>query len=219
VAAAKDGGDLAGARVVAVETVAHDRFLRYAPEGERMSAHGRVDLDGQRPVLYIEPKGHGVTAYSGGGGDATRRPARGSLLYKFTGRADDPEGETEEARVVGYDLLPLRTTLWPRARSRAKETFGKSFDYATLTVSVADARGRVTRRKVKVGRLGCALLGKVGAENAARPPWGWFDREERGQPLGAWFFDPAATLKRHYGLGVEFSTAYLHAPFVGITRR
>ena len=181
-----------------------------------MSANGRVDLDGQRPVLYIEPKGHGVTAYNGG---ERRGPARGSLLYKFAGRADDPEGKTEEARVVGYDLLPLRTTLWPRARRGAKETFGKLFDYGTLAVSVADARGRVTRRKVKVGKVGSALLGKIGAENVARPPWGWFDREERAQPLGAWFFDPAATIKRHYNLGDDFSTAYLHAPFVGITRR
>jgi len=121
--------------------------------------------------------------------------------------------------VVGYELLPLAATLWPRARGASNETFGKSCDYDTLTVSVADARGRATSRKVKLGQLGCAFSGKVGAENAARPPWAWFDREEREQTLGAWFFDPAATLKRHYGFGDDVSTAYLHAPFIGITRQ
>ena len=217
VAVAKTGGDLAGARVIAVETVAHDRFLRYAPEGERPGADGRVGLEGQRALLYIEPKGHGITARYGGG--KRRGPSDLALLYKFTGHADAPEGTGREEEVVGYELLPLAATLWPRARGASNETFGKSCDYDTLTVSVADARGRATSRKVKLGQLGCAFSGKVGAENAARPPWAWFDREEREQTLGAWFFDPAATLKRHYGFGDDVSTAYLHAPFIGITRQ
>lgn len=219
VAVAKSGADLAAARVVAVETVAHDRFLRYAPEGERPAADGRVGLEGQRALLYVEPKGHGVTARYGGG--ERRRPSDPALLYKFAGRADDPEaaGRAREDEVVGYDLVPLAATLWPRAKSRAKETFGKSCDYGTLAVSVADARGRASSRKVKLGQLGCAFFGKAGAENAARPPWAWFDREERAQTLGAWFFDPAATLKRHYNFGDDVSTAYLHAPFLGVTRR
>ena len=219
VAAAKNGADLAAARVVAVETVAHDRFLRYAPEGERPAADGRVALEGQRALLYVEPKGHGVTARDGG---ERRRPSDPALLYKFAGRADDPEaaGRAEGDEVVGYELLPLAAALWPRAKGGgAKETFGKSCDYGTLAVSVADARGRATSREVKLGQLGCAFLGRVGAENAARPPWAWFDREERGQTLGAWFFDPAATLKRHYDLGDGVSTAYLHAPFLGVNRR
>lgn len=214
VAVAKAGGDLDGARVVAVETLAHDRFLKYAPEGERSAAGGRVALEGGRPLLYIEPKGHGVTAY----GVESRRPGGAMLDYEFAGRADDPEATGRDAP-VGYELLPLHSTLWPRARRGAKETFGQSSDYGTLTLSVADARGRVVSRKVKVGKVGSAFAGKVGAENAARPPWGWFDREERTATPGAWFFDPAATLKRHYNLGDEFSTAYLHAPFIGVTRR
>ncbi len=71
----------------------------------------------------------------------------------------------------------------------------------------------------RLGKLGAAFNGRVGRADAARPPWGWFDREERTAPPGSWFFDPAATVKRHFQLGAEFSTTYLHAPFLGIFRR
>jgi hypothetical protein len=70
-----------------------------------------------------------------------------------------------------------------------------------------------------MGRLGAAFLGGYGARNAARPPWGWFDRGEPALGPGAWFFDPAAAAKRHLGRGADFSTAYIHAPFLGVTRR
>jgi hypothetical protein len=69
-----------------------------------------------------------------------------------------------------------------------------------------------------MGRLGAAFLGGYGARNAARPPWGWFDRGEPALAPGAWFFDPAAAAKRHLGRGEDFSTAYTHAPFLGVTR-
>jgi len=32
------------------------------------------------------------------------------------------------------------------------------------------------------------------------------------QPLGAWFFDPACTVKRRFKLGDEFSVVYVKAP-------
>lgn len=64
------GDDLEGAGVVYVETLAHNRFFRYAAgaaaetgAGDRA---GAVTLDGGRPRLYVEPKGHGVAAYVGG---------------------------------------------------------------------------------------------------------------------------------------------------------
>jgi hypothetical protein len=114
--------------------------------------------------------------------------------------------------------VPLFDTLWPRARSGAKETFGEFADYGA--VSFASASGKRSRRATKkMGRLGAAFLGGFGARNAARPPWGWFDRGEPAQAPGAWFFDPASAVKRHLGRGEDFPTAYLHAPFLGVTRR
>ncbi len=221
VVAAKEGGDdPARAAVVLVETLAHDRILKYTPEGAASTKgapalDGRVRLEGQRPVLYVEPKGHGVLAYEGGEGQT---PRLGTLVYSFEGRADDPEANARQEE-VGYELLPLFDTLWPRARAGAKETFGEVADYGSLSFASA-ANGRQPRRaSKKMGRLGAAFLGSFGARNAARPPWGWFDRGERGLAPGAWFFDPASAARRHLGRGEDFSTAYIHAPFLGISRR
>ena len=217
IVAAKDGDDPTRATVVLVETLAHDRILKYAPEGAAgiPASFSRVRLEGQRPVLHVEPKGHGIQAYDGGEGQASRY---GTLVYKFEERADDPEAKAQQEE-VGYELVPLFDTLWPRARAGSKETFGEVADYGAVSFASAGS-GRQSRRATKkMGRLGAAFLGSFGARNAARPPWGWFDRDERGLPVGAWFFDPASAVKRHLGRGDDFSTAYLHAPFLGISRR
>ncbi|HEX6183898.1 MAG TPA: hypothetical protein VFZ44_08320 [Pyrinomonadaceae bacterium] len=220
VVAAKDGDDPARATVVLVETLAHDRILKYTPEGAASAEgapalDGRVRLEGQSAVLHVEPKGHGVRASDGGEGQASRH---GTLVYRFEGRAEDPEASARQEE-VGYELVALFDTLWPRARAGSKETFGEVADYGAVSfASVPDGR-RPRRATKKMGRLGAAFLGSFGARNAARPPWGWFDRGERGRPVGSWFFDPAATAKRHLGRGDDFSTAYLHAPFLGVTRR
>ncbi|HEV3470913.1 MAG TPA: hypothetical protein VG148_16435 [Pyrinomonadaceae bacterium] len=211
VVAAKDGDDPALARVVFVETLAHDRFLKYAAAAEVGQA--AVRLDGARALLYVEPKGHGVAAYDGG---PKQTPTRGAVVYRFKGRAEDPEARTGEE--VGYDLLPISETLWARARGGPNLTYGQAYDYGTRSLTVA-ARGRAATRRVRIGRRGAAFRGRVGAPDAARPPWAWFDREERDAPPGSWFFDPAATVKRHFRLGADFSTAYLHAPLLGVTRR
>ena len=137
------------------------------------------------------------------------------LVYRYTGRAGDAASAGGE---VGYDLLPLYSTLWPRARRGANETFGVAQDFGALSASLF-AGGKTSSRRVTLGTLGSAFKGTVGAANAARPPWGWFDRSERSAPAGSWFFDPAATIKRDFKTGEEFSLAYTHAPFLGIFRR
>ena len=199
-------------KVVLVETVSHDRFLKYVPEGGPVTGFERVLLEGDRPRLYIEPKGHGISA----DGAATNQSARQArLTYHFTGAAGNPE-EASDGR-VGYELLPLLSTLWPRARKGVNETYGSARSYRLDGVSVLRA-GKAVALRVNLN-AGNAFLGKVGAPNMARPPWGWFDRNEKERPPGAWFFDPAGTVKHHFRLGDEFATAYLHAPFLGVTRR
>lgn len=215
VVAEKEGADLARARVILVETLAHDRFFKYAPEGANAPAGlSRVRLEGQSPLLFIEAKGHGVLAYAGGDKQEARR---GTLVYTFNGRAEDPEAAGRARESVGYELVPLYDTLWQRALTGSKETFGEVADYGALSFEAAGAKSRSKRTK-KLGRLGASFRGAFGAPNAARPPWGWFDRSERGRPRGEWFFDPAATARRHLGRGPDFSTAYLHAPFLGLFR-
>jgi hypothetical protein len=121
VVAAKVGDDPARAAVVLVETLAHDRIMKYTPEGTAAAGaarlDGRVRLEGQSAVLYVEPKGHGVYAHDGG---EKQTPSRGTLVYKFAARADDPEAAGEGSAAgedsAGYELVPLFDTLWPRAR-------------------------------------------------------------------------------------------------------
>ncbi|HZH90320.1 MAG TPA: hypothetical protein VEX70_06815 [Pyrinomonadaceae bacterium] len=219
VVAAKAGAELKAARVVFVETMAHDRFLKYVPAdategGAREFDVVRLDASG-RPILYVEPKGHGVFAFDGG---EKQTPSSGSLVYAFAGRADDPDKvPTGE---IGYALLPLSTTLWPRARGGVNQTFGAVQGYGTRSFSAAQAPAQSAKRlSVNLGNLGTAFRGNKGAPNAARPPWGWFDRSDRQGAPGEWFFDPAATIKRHFKLDDDFSVAYTHAPFLGVTRK
>jgi hypothetical protein len=210
----KSGDDSARATVAFVETLAHDRFLKYVTERNARAGFKTARMDGQRAILYVEPKGHGISAYDDG--DELKSSRGGALEYRFEGRADDAEGRSSGA--VGYELLPIFNTLWPRARKSPNATFGAKHDYGSVSVSVAGKSGKAVSRRVKLGELGAAFAGGVGARNAARPPWGWFDRDEREQPLGAWFFDPASVIKRHFNLGNDFSNAYLHAPFLGVRR-
>jgi hypothetical protein len=217
VVAAKAGDDLKEARVVFVETLAHDRFLKYVPGGEEGGARvfDAVRLEAGRPELYVEAKGHGVFALDE---NQKQAPSNGSLVYTFAGRADDPEqSRTNE---IGYALLPLSTTLWPRARGGVNETFGATYQYGARSFSASQSTASAAKgRSVKLGNLGAAFRGNKGAANAARPPWGWFDRRDAEQPRGAWFFDPAATIKRHFNQGDDFSVAYRHAPFLGVSRK
>jgi hypothetical protein len=216
VVAAKAGGELKRARVVFVETLAHDRFLKYVPEGEEGArSFDAVRLESGRPELYVEAKGHGVFAFDG---DEKQTPSNGSLVYVFAGRADDPEKSS--AGEIGYALLPISTTLWPRAHGGINQTFGVVFQYGARSFSAAQTRaGAAMRRSVDLGNLGAAFRGNKGAPNAARPPWGWFDRSDGQQARGEWFFDPAATIKRHFRMDDGFSVAYTHAPFLGVSRK
>lgn len=218
VVAAKSGTDLMEARVVFIETLAHDRFSKYMTKTEASGGVKRAfdpfELESGHPLLYIEPKGHGIYAYHGG---EKQTPAEGSLVYKFTGRADDPDKSTQN--VIGYDLLPLSTTLWPRAKSGVNQTFGAAYQYGTRTFNVAQTSNKLTKRTVKLGTIGAAFRGNTGAPNKARPPWGWSERGEAEASHGEWFFNPAATIKRHFKLDDEFSTSYMHAPFLGVYRK
>jgi hypothetical protein len=220
VVAAKATGsanNLERAEVVYVETLAHNRFLRYAagPLREPVS-RPRIEsfeVDGGHPQLYVESKGHGIMVYSEG---QKQSPRRGILIYKHGVQADDPESGHQG--VVSYELLPMITTIWPRARRGTNETFGASHKYGVVSINTVGRSGKVSSRQSNLGTLGSAFLGKVGAPNVARPPWAWFDRDDAGRVMGSWFFDPAATTKRDFALGKEFSEAYVHAPLLGVFR-
>lgn len=209
VVAAKGGKEVAQAKVLLVETLSHDRFLKYTTDENAFPGLKLIRLEDQSPLLYVEPKGHGVSAYS----SEKQLAGQATLTYRYTGQANDPENARDG--VVGYELLPMFSTLWARARSTSNGTFADLLDYGVLTFNV---EGQTKSRRKTLGKLGSAFLGRHGAPNAARPPWGWFDRSE-GLTPGSWFFDPASAVKRRHNLGAGFSTSYLHAPFIGLTRK
>ena len=216
VVAEKPRSDLHGTRVVYVETLAHNKFFRYAPAGSaRGGAHGQVMLDDEHPVLYIEPKGHGVEAYRQG---IAPSDVAGFINYRYSGEAEEASATRGEEE-VGYELVSLVRTLWPRAQRGAGLTYGGTFDYRSWTVRVAGVEQQVTERDLAVGPVGSTFNGTVGGRNMARPPWGWFDRDEEDRRQGEWFFAPAETIKRHFALDEAFSTAYVHHPVFGIYRR
>ncbi len=209
VVAAKSGNDPDNAKVVFVETLYHNTFRLYAQTESRSNVSGVFRTDGQRVLLYIEPKGHGIQAYSS---DERQSSGKGVIIYKYGAKAGDPDKRS--AGPVDYELLPIETTLWQKARAAAKNlTFGTFRDYGEITINVVQSKGGVAAKKVKVGNLASAFLGGMGGINMARPPWGWFDKDKREDPLGLWFFDPAKIVKRDFALGETFSTAYVSPPF------
>lgn len=215
----KQGNDLARARVAFVETVAHNKFLKYVL-ADAATTSPSVAVDGQRPVLYIEPKGHGIESYAAAeqkesqAREASKDEAKKHLVvYKFADKAESPNLKTGSC---GYDLVPIETTLWKHAPSEANETYGAIYDYGQVTVAVVLKPGSKADHTTKVGPRGVAFLGKKGGQNIARPPWGWFDGVQNSKSPGVWFFDPAKTIKKDFKLADSFSTAYVRHPILGI---
>lgn len=211
----KRGQNLDRARTVFVETLAHNQFLKYLPGRSAARGHETVAMDGQRAQLFVEPKGHGIEAYTGDG-KQLKDAVNGVRTYNYTGHADNPE--KLRSGPVGYELLPIYTTLWAHARGGANDTYGEAHSYDSITIRAILGDSGQSERQTRIGSYGSAFRGNVGAANMARPPWAWFDSTEKDQPLGEWFFDPAATIKRHFNLGDDFSMNYLHEPYLGVFR-
>ena len=208
VVAEKSGPDPANAKVVFVETLAHNKFLKYRPSGAS-NGHSVVQLEGNHARLFIEPKGHGIESWTGSP-QQLKSCASGMLVYRFADGSEEPKpGDT----TAGYGLMPLYSTLWKIAHDPNNDTFGETHDYGFITVRLQLPSGQVKDQAIRLEKAGSGFLAKRGGNALARPPWGWFDGEEIDRPLGEWFFQPAETIKRHFQLGDDFSTVYLHTRF------
>jgi hypothetical protein len=193
--------------VVFVETLAHNKFLAYVPPSAENSSVKTFKTEGQNVLLFIEPKGHGIEAYTGD----EKQKADEVLIYKFAGRAGDPTKSKDKR--VEYDLVPIATTLWTKARfSKPNATFGVVKDFGSVSIDVMQ-NGKSVAKKFALGSLASAFDGNYGGKDMARPPWAWFDNDRRSEQLGLWFFDPAKTIKRDFKLPDSFSTAYIRLPF------
>jgi Zn-dependent protease with chaperone function len=202
VVVAKHGDGPQHGKVVFVQTLAHNNFLKYVPENEPREGFDTVALQGRRVKLFIEPKGHGIEAYR----PDTYPTKLRMLVYIFTGQAQTPKDNPSQP--AGYDLAPIATTLWAEAQRGITPAYAEVEDFGIVLLDMADG-DREQESVWKVGRIGSAFRGNVGGANLARPPWGWFDAKDKSQPLGQWFFDPARVVRRDYGLDPSFPVAYL----------
>ena len=93
-----------------VETLAHNEFFKYRVPTGLSALFGRredsVSVEGERAVLFIEPKGHGIEAYHGEG-EQDLGPR--FFVYRF---AEDASTESNERR-VDYELISMSETIWP----------------------------------------------------------------------------------------------------------
>jgi len=199
---AKNGSDLDRAKPVFVETLRHNTIAKYSAVETSPQDAKSFRTEEQRPLLYVEPKGHGIEAFTG----ENQTAGKEVLTYRIAaqaGNSEEPAGNS-----VGYELLPLATTLWPRSLGGINSTYAEVYDFGEVTIKLQSGEA-----KIQLQKIGIAFAGKVGGINMARPPWGWFDRSNREGTLGVWFFDPATTIKRDFHLDEGFSTSYLRLPF------
>lgn len=198
----KHGDDPKAGKVVFLQTLAHNNFLKYVPEDQPREGFPTFITEGRRVKLFIEPKGHGIEAFQPASAQAKNR----LRPYTFTGHAETPTADLSTP--VGYDLTPIATTFWIEAQRGITPTFAEVSDHGLVLIDML--RGdRVEETTWRIGGIGSAFRGSVGGRNLARPPWAWFDGKDKAQPMGQWFFDPARAVRRDYALDDSFSTAYL----------
>ena len=167
----KARGLFGSTRVAYVETLAHNQFLQYQVDrrffGAPRSDSARVD--DEHPVLYVEPKGHGIEAYHGGD-QLDDDDVDGFVVYRYRGEAEQPTGPVTGLREeeVGYDLVSLTETLWHYARSRHTAIYDGAFDYKDWSIQVREPGGTARQHEVSLGEVGSLLRGgRWGSEHGA----------------------------------------------------
>src|SRR5262249_29249754 len=133
--------------------------------------------------------------------------------------AEDPEKNKGEE--VGYDLLPLYSSFWTKARGleSPNQTFGDLLDFGDLFCRelVQAVLRRMPSGACRLGRIGVALRGDVAGKNRALLPWGWNSPQEPQIAAGDWFLNPVHLMRVRYP-DAESSDVYVSNPFLGIFR-
>jgi len=178
-------------RLQAVQTLAHRNIYLYAVDPSvgknALKVSGSVDLEGSHPIVYVETFGHGIYAHR-----QILVPYR--VVYRAGEQAEVPEGLKDED--VSYQLVPIYDTLWAhRDEIGPGRAFDEPFDY----------RGHT---------LPAAIDGDDYGADRASTPWGY--DQDTGETLlpGDWFLDPARALAYHARFEDEFSTTYVHNPYL-----
>ena len=183
--------DGAGGRLVEVRAKAHLRISDTAGADIARTHDGR-------PLLHVESEGHGITVCRRG--DPACRPRADRTIYvpgEPTALVLEGAAVPPDDRVVRYELLRLRETLWAR----------RDLDHAQLWSAgetgplfyAGRSQGRLGRR------MGASMAGSR-YQGGVRPPWAL--KGALGN-RGDWFLDPAA---EHARTGSP--VRYVHNPFL-----
>jgi hypothetical protein len=189
VSIAKDGTSYG--HPVALETLAHNHIYLYRFEDSvqkgALRVRGRATLEEGHPVVWVETYGHGIH-----GKRIRLKPSE--VVYRVGDVPEVPESLDDEQ--VSYKLVPIYDTLW---QQRDNVGPGRAFD------NPFDYQGQI---------LPYSFDGDDWGEDKANTPWGY--NQEIGDALsrGDWFLDPARALAFHATIEGQFSTRYLHNPYL-----
>jgi hypothetical protein len=200
-------------RPVFMETLSHNVFLKYhnpALGPYILGSLGKFLLEGNHPMVFIEQRGHGIHGLSDGLHALLSQPGK-FVVYRQQRQGEHPA--RSGLQNVGYELLPLYSTFWERAKSgtEADRIFCQYRTYGPFSVNSLPGRGNRSSAGTSF-RAGASLCGNDGRPNAAHLPWAW-------SLDGRWFFLPAETIQKDFHqTGNPFSTVYLHHPVLGVFR-
>ena len=152
----KDGSALSGARVVFVEALHHNNFGHYETGEGSPIVNSKI----KDPFSYIEPKGHGIEAFTGDKKQVAKQRLSALRLRRPRSRSHTKEDKvcrdletTPCDKSVGYDLVSL-STLWAKAKGETNSTFGVTFDYGEIKISTSLNGNSSAEKAIKLGEGG-----------------------------------------------------------------
>jgi len=212
----KDGSEFG--RLELMETLAHNNVYSFANEPRiKKGAHnidGKIEFKDGHPIVFIEAGGHGAlgsdsshSLYSASGDDFKTGTG---MTFVYRGSAE--RARNGEDRNVGYDLISIEQTWWPRARQGGAKTFDAEYTYQPFG-------GRPGAGTKYMG----SFLGRKHGANKAKPFWGWHDEKTRkGKVLntGQWALDPAYAITKNvtYPSDLPVDLNYTYNPFLGVSQ-
>ncbi|MCP4409515.1 MAG: hypothetical protein GY807_17545, partial [Gammaproteobacteria bacterium] len=134
---------------VLMQTVHHLSLHTFTNDDSITPSNGTVSFfQNTHPQLYVEPRGHGLTAYSG----PSDFVGDGQVVYIYeAGNAEEPDEFFPGTQTVKYDLEPIQDDLWRRR-----------LDYRYILPSEGTYES-----------WGTFAENEWGVTFGAHPPWGW----------------------------------------------
>ena len=184
-------------RLKVLEALAHDSIYLYTFDdtvgGNFLKITGKVELEEDHPVVYVEALGHGIYGHNKAS-SLIHLYLGGVVTYRVGEQAEVPES-TKDKNVL-YELVPIYEALW---QHREEMGDGKSFD------KPFEYRGQILPKSID---------GEDFGQDSANTPWGYNQATGSFLSRGDWFLDPAKALAYHATFSGDFSQEYVYNPYL-----